>query len=383
MRYTDAKIAKWVKDLVFKYYKHVPWENIEYETEPLFLPCIVPVGLIGFDNLTGTGFHKTVIPKYSLKDLLTRLKWLLENQDKIKYEFVENENQIYSTEEYGPCIIPAFRDCVCKENVPGDFYKILFNGTGKVRAIPHGSIEDNKIYVSGKAPGFKSAKLEKDIDNNEIDIKQFKDLSTNKKNPFFIRGEFTPKNKKIDIKKLYTELFTKYLIKNFTYQCYFVNKDVPKLTGIDKVLINNYSHYINTVKTFTVNKCEKLINTLFTTNILLIIRDIIQKYNCSKIDDIIAVFNQQNSGLVLNTEIFDHNTNLWTTHQVPITNELINDICVNKTIKQLIEIKQNMLKLEQDIIQCKKEITEVGNSCYYELCDLLKNKDKKEKTCII
>jgi len=41
-RYTECKIAKWVKNLAFKYYHHVPWLNIEYENEPLYLPSIIP-----------------------------------------------------------------------------------------------------------------------------------------------------------------------------------------------------------------------------------------------------------------------------------------------------------------------------------------------------
>jgi len=376
-RYTECKIAKWVKNLAFKYYHHVPWLNIEYENEPLYLPSIIPLGLIGIDNLSGSGFHKCLSPKYSMKDLLTRLKWILENQNKITTTFVEDLTNEYSEDMYGPCIKPAFRNCECKEDSPGTFYKILVSGVGKCRAIPFGEIKNGEIHVNGKAPTFNSTKLEQDIDSKEPGvnpgIKQFKDLSTSKKDPFFINGVFTPKNKSVNIQQLYIEIFKKYFIKSFTYQCYFVKDHVATLLGIDQILINNYVNYINTVKTYKISQTNKLIDSLFTTNILIIVRDIIQRYTVTTIDDIVNVFNQDNikRPKTLAKDRFDEPSQTWATDLINVTEEVIIDVCSSKSIKQLIEFKQNIVTISQKIVVSKQEIIDVGNSCYYELCDLL------------
>lgn len=372
MRYTECKISKWVKDLVFKYYKYVPWENFEYETEPIFLPCIIPIGLVGVDNIYGGGFYKTLIPKYTLNDLVIRLKWLLENQSKFTSTFIEKSDHNYTEEEYGPCIKPAFRDCSCKENNPGDFYRILISGEGQVRAIPNGTISNGKIYVMGKAPTFNSEKIEKDIDNKDVDngIKKFTDLSTDKKNPFYICGEFIPKNKKINVQNLYKDLFKKYFIKNITYRCYFVSDKIPTQFGIDQILINNYSHYIHTVKTYNIDKCTKLIEKLFTTNILLLIKNIILENKCTSVTDIVNMFINNNVNLTLPKERFEDDT--WVVDNIPIDDKIVYDICANKTIKQLVEINQNISSISQEIINCKNDIINVNNTCYHELCGLIK-----------
>jgi DNA gyrase/topoisomerase IV subunit A len=367
MRYTECRLNKWVKDFVFQYHKYVPWENFELEDEPIFLPCIVPIGLIGYDNISGGGFHRTLIPKYTFKDLLIRLKWLLENYNNLPN--FKSGLQEYNEDIYGPKITPNFRDCEVKENEIGDFYNILNNGSGSIRAIPYGEIKDGKIYLKGKAPGFKTATLENDIDAKKIDIKSFKDISANKNDPYFILGEFIPKSKKIDVKKLYIKLWKKYFIKNFSYRCYFVENEIPIQMGIDKVLINNYIKYTETILNYRIIECQKLIEKLFNVKIILIIKNIINKYNCKNINDILNVFDNENKNLIIKKEEYENNN--WISKQIPITHELIKTTYSTKTIKQLVEVEDDTNTIINEINNSKLNIQNTNNDCFNEVCGLI------------
>jgi len=80
MRYTECKLSSRTYSLMFKYIKHVPWVESESkdDKEPLFLPTMFPVCLIGKDYSQGIGFgYRTVIPTYLISDLHKRLMWLL------------------------------------------------------------------------------------------------------------------------------------------------------------------------------------------------------------------------------------------------------------------------------------------------------------------
>jgi DNA gyrase/topoisomerase IV subunit A len=78
-RYTECKIHPKTIELAFKYVKHVPWVSTELDdTEPLYLPTMYPVCLMGNDYTQGIGFgFKTYIPCYTVNDLYQRLLYLL------------------------------------------------------------------------------------------------------------------------------------------------------------------------------------------------------------------------------------------------------------------------------------------------------------------
>ena len=77
-RYTECKSSKDIIDMAFKYIKHVPWEVLELESEPLYLPTMIPFCLIGKEYTQGIGFgFRTFIPCYEMKDLKKRLLYLL------------------------------------------------------------------------------------------------------------------------------------------------------------------------------------------------------------------------------------------------------------------------------------------------------------------
>lgn len=78
-RYTECQLHPKTVDLAFKYIDHVPWVDTELEDkEPVYLPTMFPICLMGSDYTQGIGFgFKTYIPCYQIKDLYQRLLWLL------------------------------------------------------------------------------------------------------------------------------------------------------------------------------------------------------------------------------------------------------------------------------------------------------------------
>ena len=78
MRYTECKLSKLVYNIAFRLIKYVPWEPLELEKEPLYLPTMLPFCLIGNDNTQGIGFgFRTYIPCFKIIDLQKRLLYLL------------------------------------------------------------------------------------------------------------------------------------------------------------------------------------------------------------------------------------------------------------------------------------------------------------------
>ena len=123
-RYTECKINKKSLDLAFIYIKNVPWVDTEFgDKEPLFLPAMYPLCLLGNDYTMGIGFgYKTFIPCYNIKDLCKRLLWLL-GERKTK-----------------PTIAPL-SDCKITSS-PAELEKLLTTGKAKIQV--EGVIEQNK-----------------------------------------------------------------------------------------------------------------------------------------------------------------------------------------------------------------------------------------------
>jgi DNA gyrase subunit A len=78
-RYTEVKMNQKTLDLAFKYVKFVPWITNELDQkEPMCLPAMFPLCLLGTEYTQGIGFgYKTYCPCYKISDLFSRLKWLL------------------------------------------------------------------------------------------------------------------------------------------------------------------------------------------------------------------------------------------------------------------------------------------------------------------
>jgi len=78
-RYTECKLDPRTIELAFKYIKYAPEVQTELgDKEPLYLPTMIPICLLGSEYTQGIGFgFKTYIPCYRFEDLRGRLMWLL------------------------------------------------------------------------------------------------------------------------------------------------------------------------------------------------------------------------------------------------------------------------------------------------------------------
>ncbi len=79
MRYTECGTDKTMLKLAFEHIKAVKHEALEQmDEEPIHLPIMLPLCLMGKYYTTGIGFgFKTTIPSYEIADLIKRLEWKL------------------------------------------------------------------------------------------------------------------------------------------------------------------------------------------------------------------------------------------------------------------------------------------------------------------
>jgi DNA gyrase/topoisomerase IV subunit A len=169
-RYTECKMHPKTIELAFKYVKHVPWVDTELnDKEPLYLPTLFPVCLIGLKYTEGIGFgFKTYIPCYTMDDLYKRLLWLIGHRKR------------------KPTIAPITD---CKITSDKEVLEKLLT-TGKAKIDVEGIIEVNKkanmVSLKSWPPGKKFVtflnKFSSELSDNMIG---FTDLSVNETNIVF------------------------------------------------------------------------------------------------------------------------------------------------------------------------------------------------------
>lgn len=348
-RYTEVKLEKWVKDLAFQYHKFVPWEEIELESEPLYLPSPVPIGLIGEGIIQGISFHRTIIPKYKLKDLLKRCIHLIEGGN-------PKDNIIQ----------PAIKGCSTQE-INNDYLKLLTSGEGEINIIPDGNVTKKYIEVFGRSPMktfknlIKAASIDPKTKKKKIEV-HLDDLCDKD-----INIRITPiKIKTTNLNNLVTEVWTKYLISKTRFVCYVCNnKGLIDQLGIDELIKTSYEHWKLAVLNKTIYTFNKLNEKKFEYHIIEIIRYIFEQYKSHKIEDIknyyIKLCNGKNQKVKFDS--YDANNKVWSTIEGEIDINDIENTCKKKTIQALIEHKLNMYKIDQELNSVKKEINNNDINC--------------------
>jgi DNA gyrase/topoisomerase IV subunit A len=136
-RYTQCRINSRTLDLAFKYIKYVDWVDTELEDrEPLYLPTMYPICLLGNEPTQGIGFgYKTYIPCYTVEDLQKRLLWLL------------------GIRKRKPIITPI-TDCFITSS-PEELDQLLTTGKGKigVSGILDANPRSNTVTLRSWPPG--------------------------------------------------------------------------------------------------------------------------------------------------------------------------------------------------------------------------------------
>ena len=358
-RYTETKLAPWLKKYAFEYYKYVPWKKIETdEKEPLYLPCPIPLGLIGNGITLGISFHRTLIPKYKKEDLLKRLKHLVKNNDP------------------KDCIIkPHIIGCNVTETIKDSFFDLLTTGKAQIKIIPKGTVTKKEIRIHGRSPlrSFKSlitACEPTKKNNKKIPPKlnvNIDDLS----------GEtldvcITPKKRSIDTLKIAKKIWSTYLISNTNFNCLVSDEEgFIQETSIDQLILNSYKQWKLAVLTYNLAEYDVLNKHKIENKILEIVNYIIKNYNLNNTADVLKVFNKQTRMNKVNVEllVFDMKTETFQKSTYTIIQDDILKCCTTNSIKKLIEFKSDSKLIESELNIYLKKITDNENHCFKLLAD--------------
>ena len=370
MRYPECKLSNWVRNIAFKYCdeKYIPYHNIEYNLEPIALPSPIALGLIGFGSITGIAFHKTVIPRYNIKDLAIRLSSIVEHNKKL------------------PKIKPNIKNCIIREKEKGSLDNILINGIGKLSIIPKGKIVNTKakkIYPSGYYIAVNG--LAPDSSFNKL-LEYAEPKNKNNKNILRIvegdkEGELIQIIPKRNSENIMEFIWKKFLIKSFNVSCVVVLENGKTNTvGIDNILIKGFKYWKSAVKKYRLNICNKSIDKFIENKIIKLIRKIIEE-NPSIINsekDILSKFDEinQNNKII---EVIEYKNNLWIKTSRLINREMLIPIMRNKSISRLIEHKIDEEKIKTRINEAIKSFNDTDTDCEIEISDIIKFGKEKYK----
>ena len=342
-RYSETRIKPWVSKFAFEFIKYVPWEMLELEKEPLYLPSILPLGLIGDGVINGISFHRTIIPRYKKTDLAKRLVWLLEHPD---FTPPKSFNGKMTEEKYGPCIKPNKNDCLVVEDEKNAFYKLLMCGEGKVEYQPKAHIAEievfrnkkkqqiNVISINGRAPNATFTPLMTAYEKNSLPLNS---IPTDQSKAMHVCVYLEPK-KGIQIQDLLHKVSVKYLNKSINFKCFFCNLsgDVQQVS-IDQILLNCFHYWKNAY-------CEKIYGDILILNDRLIeyvicsfLQKILknEKKTVHRLEDVLALWENQKIKIFdidrKNRKICDKEFEVKETHLIQIYNK--------SPIRRLIEYK--------------------------------------------
>ena len=345
-RYTEAKLKKWVEEFCFKYIDLVPWDEYEYEKEPLFLPSPIPIGLIGDGDIyMGIAFHRTIIPRYRMSDLAKRLKYLMTEDPADKVIIYPN----------------LTRDgCTIQQN-DIEAEKILKSGSGVLTIIPNGQIKKKELRIHGRVPQTTFTSLK---DDPRVSSKCYSGST--------IDVSVKP-TKREDIQQFTNYIYKKHLIKNLNFIIYVCDDDGNvKQESVDNILLRCYEYYVEIVRIKLINECINHINKKFVNQVILIIREILENNPKVKtIGEIIKIFSKMN--YKIKTEEYDQDKDQFILIEKIVGSEDIKNVCTTKSIRSLIEHKINIKDNDKNISNIKVKINNNVNDCYYLICELCKS----------
>lgn len=329
-RYTECKAVDALHSVFEKYLNFVPWEVLEIEKEPVYIPFPIPIGLIGSGLITGIGFHTTKIPRYNFGDLLKRLIELLEN----------NPNKT--------TIIPYCADCVITEDSPGEFENILTLGHGKINIIPNTKVEAHRVSVYGKNPaiGFNGLRKFNETyeDNNGIpyfDVLDYKKYDT----PTAAHLEITPVKSSF-VNKQFSDKIIELVSSSENIKVNVVDdNNTVYQTGIDNLLLNAYEKWKKVNLTYLENDLEKVESKINELTIIIIVRDIVRNHpdllKDKKLSDIVQYNNSQYSDSELVRVCNKHN----------IKTLIESHIDINSLIKQQTDLKSKIKDIDNYVLK--------------------------------
>jgi DNA gyrase/topoisomerase IV subunit A len=320
-RYTEACTQKVLDDMFSEFLDFVPWEPLELDPEPLYLPSPVPIGLIGLDGLnSGISFNTTKVPRFTFKDLISRLLYLIDPNNNLK--FIPK---------------PQFKNCLVNEITPNAFEEIFTKGISTIQVIPNAEVKDNDLFIYGKNPLYGFSKLlsflEKYEETNKQPYCNVIDLTEKE----ILKIRITPYRKKIDSD--FINKIGSLLMCNVNVLCNFVNDDGSVSTyPLDTIILNSFNKWKEAWLKKNNHELGLLEKKLTELNAISIIRKILEDNPTVKtIDEIIKLYN-----------------NSYTVNNV--SQDLIKEVCSKHRIKTLIEKEINIKEVEEEIKLLKNNI---------------------------
>ena len=273
-RYTECKANDNLNSIFADYLKLVPWEPLELENEPLYIPFPIPLGLIGSGVTTGIGFHITRIPRFGFRDLIQRLVELLENLPLTT-------------------IIPVIDDCTLYEDSPGEFNRLLTTGEGRIQIVPNVIVSSTDIIITGRNPmiGFNGLKVlnEKYEETNGTPMFSAIDLwDYTCKTSINIKVSNVGKGKYLSQSFIDKILLSVSSIVNFKVNV--VEDNLVVLKSIDTLLLECYEKWKLANLKFHQTQLEFNLNKLEELKIIQVIREIIKNNpGIQKVDEIVQL----------------------------------------------------------------------------------------------
>ena len=341
-RYTECKLSKFIEQTVFRFIKHVPWLNLEWEVEPLFLPTLFPFCLMGKRYSVGIAFgYRSLVPCYKIEDLYNRLLFLL---GKIKKE----------------PIIKPISDCEIISSVE-DLKNLLITGAGKISVkgrIKYNE-EKHEAFLFSWPYGRKFQTLLKKF-NTELTNRDiaYNDLSSDENGGTLIHFEVIKQRNKEEIFKKFKEKMENSLIGDVSFSCIFIDEDrKPKQISIDNILLKSYELYKKTCGIYLDYELKKIENLVDEFNHLKKIRPELSKYLKTgiKID--------------LNIIIPEIST------KTKISEEIIKSIFQKYNIRKLFTVDLDLEEKEKEIEKIKNNKKNLEEYTINIYDSFLKNKD--------
>jgi DNA gyrase/topoisomerase IV subunit A len=259
-RYTECKSSPSVLNMAFKYVKYVKWVDTELgDTEPLYLPTMFPMCLLGNEYTQGIGFgYKTFIPCYSMKDLKKRLMWLLK---KTKIEPIIKPKT--------DCTITA-KNKVLKELLTTGVAKIDVDGI--IEEVPH----QNKAILKSWPPGRRFESLLKKF-TTELEANMIGYTDSSVESTEIVFQVIRQRNRDT----IYQDFIIK--LKEFisgiiSFDMITVNEDhTVRRSSVDNLLMNSYNNYKNAVGTMLEHEIQHTMEIIADYNLLLKIRPALKR----------------------------------------------------------------------------------------------------------
>jgi len=263
-RYTEVKISQKTTELMFKYLDHVPWMINELDVkEPLFLPAMFPICLLGNEYTQGIGFgYKTYIPCYKIEDLYKRLQWHL------------------GIRKTRPTIVPISN---CKITSSSKELERLLT-TGKAKIDIEGIIDEvprfNKVILRSWPPGkrFESIlkKLSKELDTALVGYNDASSMGETKIEFEVLRGKNKDEIYKVVVQKLKDAIKGSIPFEMITTD----DNENVNLTSVDAMLSRSFDQYIIVNQAMLDDEARKINSIIEEYRALEIIRHALS--NCFK-----------------------------------------------------------------------------------------------------